>query len=473
MKFGGSSLKDPDSLHHIAEIIKENSFSRRAVVLSAVGGITDLLVQAIHNALEKDQSISDSLEAIHAVHLPLLQEGIPDATFRKESAKRMDDLLYRLKRLLKGVAYTGEATQRTRDHILSIGERMSVHIMAGSLKSMGVKAQGIESDGIGMIANGYWGHGTVNQQLARKMIPNYLMPLFKKETIPVITGFFGCTEEGDPITFGRGGSDYSAAIIADALGAERLEVWKDVDGFLTGSPEMVEDSQFLNSLSYDETAELSYFGAKILHPRTVEPLRERKIPLVIRNTFRPEGVGTWVGSNGVSRKGIVKSVTYDRNVALLRLIGPDVGYTLELLPTLVFQLSQMEVAVRSIFSSQTCITLLLNQEDIQRTVKHLESSPLRGIERIEPFESISLVAIVGEGLSDAEGLVARVITNLVQAGKHVEMIVTGASKVAAYFIIREDELASVVRTVHQTFFGHENTDDCMQKEWEKEDGKNV
>jgi aspartate kinase len=457
MKFGGSSLKDPKSLLEIADIIKKNSFSWRIAVLSAVSGVTNRLILATDGALENEGTIPGSVETIQKLHDPLIQAVVTDPAVRTETIRSFDELYGRLKKLLKGVAYTGEATQRTRDHILSLGERMAVHLMSGCLTCNGVRTRPVESDSIGMVAHGPFGQGTVDLVRSRKPLSKYFHALFHDGFLPCVTGFFGETEDGQPITFGRGGSDYSAAVIASALEAERLEVWKDVDGFLTGSPEFVTNPSLLSSLSYDEAAELSYFGAKILHPRTVEPLLERKIPIVIRNTFKPDAVGTWIGPDRNLRDGIVKSVTYSKNAGMLRLHGPDVGYAVGLLSQLVSQLSGLDINIRSVMTSQTCINILLDRTDLQKAYHHLKSMNIESIDSLEPEEKISIVAVVGEGLDQAEGLVSRVIQSLSRADVHTEMIIAGASRVAAYFIVDEDKLKRAVASVHEGFFGVENS----------------
>ena len=454
MKFGGSSLRDPESLQHLARIIQKSGFSRRVVALSAVQGITDRLILATNDALENESTVRTSLDGLFGVHRPLIENGIRDTEIRGKLNRMMDDFISRLQKLLKGVAYTGEATPRTRDQIVSMGERMAVHLMAGYLNDLGEKAEPVESDRLNMLTHGPFGHGTVDQQVVRREIPGALNPILKQGIIPVVTGFFGRNEDGDTITFGRGGTDYTAAILADALEAERLEIWKDVDGFLSGSPEMVKDGHFLANLSYDEAAELAYFGAKILHPRTVEPLLERNIPIVIRNAFKPDQVGTWIGAESHVSESVVKSVTFDRNIAMLRLHGADLGYVVGFLSTLISELSASHINIRSVMTSQTCINILLDRKDLSAAHAHLQSLNLEGIDTMDPIENICLVAIVGEGLSHSEDMVARAIHALSQARIHAEIIISGASRVAAYLIVRDDSLKKAVRVVHHTFFGH-------------------
>jgi aspartate kinase len=305
-----------------------------------------------------------------------------------------------------------------------------------------------------MIAYGEFGNGSADLQKTRKALPDSFDPIFRSGTIPIVTGFFGRNEEGQPLTFGRGGSDYAAAVLADALSAERLEIWKDVDGFLSGSPEIVENGRLLHSLSYDEAAELAYFGAKILHPRSVEPLLDKNIPIVIRNTFKPGDVGTWIGTDRYRSKELIKSVTFDRNVALLRIHGADVGYAVGLLSALVSKLSGEGINIRSVMTAQTCINILLDKGDLDKAHRLIVPLHPEGVDSIEGRDNIGLVAVVGEGLSDSETSLAQVMTALNEAGTHVEMVISGASKVAAYFIVKADRLEGAVRTVHDVIFAH-------------------
>ncbi len=452
MKFGGSSLRDVESVKRTADIIKRNRFSRRIVVLSAFYGVTDMLVGSINKALEDEKLVKLNIEEIESFHTDIIKGIITDREIYKDCCDSLNRLTSRIEKLLRGVSYTGEATPRTVDQVLSTGERISVHIMANYLKQIGVNAIPVETDRIGLVAEGEWGNGTVERKSTRRSLCRYFNSIIKENALPVVTGFFGRTPEGDTITFGRGGSDYTAAVIADAVKVERLEIWKDVDGFLSGSPEVVENSRLLNNLSYEEAAELAYFGAKILHPRTIEPLLVQKIPIVIRNTFNPNGIGTWIGEERYIRDGVVKSVTYNRSIALLRIHGADVGYTVGLLHLLVSDLSRIGVNIRSVMTSQTCINILLDKDVLRRSVEHLRSIKLEGVDSLEPIEDVGLIAIVGEGLSNAEEPLAKAVHCLTKAGLKIEIIVSGASRVASYFVVRENNLEKGIREVHRIFF---------------------
>ena len=452
MKFGGSSLTTPEALGQIADIILANRFSRKVVVLSAVGGVTDILVRAIDAALQGEADASAAVDRVRQIHRVLVDGAVPKPRLAQATLAGIEAYLEPLDRLLRGVALTGEATDRVRDAIVVTGERLSVRLMAAVVQAKGGEAVPLESDRIGLPAVGAFGQASADLALARQRIPQALEPVFRQGAIPLITGFFGANAEGEPVTFGRGGSDYTAAVLAGALGATRLEIWKDVDGFLSGSPELVQHGHLLQALSYDEAAELAYFGAKILHPRTVEPLLERQIPIVIRNTFRPGGHGTWIDVERHVADPVVKSVTFDRNIALLRVHGVDVGYTVGLLGQLVTALSGAGINIRSVMTSQTCINLLVDKDALRRAHGVLQALALAGVDGIEARENLGLVALVGEGLDEAEAVLAKAMMALHDAGIHIELTVSGASRVAAYLIVRGDRLETAVRVVHQTLF---------------------
>jgi len=450
MKFGGSSLRDSKSISHTASIIKENSFSNRIVVVSAVFGVTNILEKAVIGSLENEPV--SKINRLKELHHDLADNLISDKDLCSRVKRDMDSILDRTAKMLKGVFYTREATPRIKDAVLSTGERLSAILMAGCLKNIGVNATAVESDQIGMVTEGMWGNGTVAINEARKNMRPFFQKLFKDGTLPVVTGFFGSTRSGDAITFGRGGSDYSAAVFARVLKASYLEIWKDVKGFLTGAPNNVTKARLISALSYEEAAELAYFGAKILHPRTVEPLTDKGIPIVIRSTFYPESPGTWIGPDAYISKEIVKSVTYDRNVALIRAYGANIGYAVNLLSEMVSGLSSASINIRSVFTSQTYINILLNETDLITGFDVLSEKNISGIDELEKAANLGLIAIVGHGIADAKEVVSRAFSSLTEKGIDVDLVLSGASRVASYFLVKEEMLSEAVSIIHNNFF---------------------
>ncbi|MCI0513169.1 aspartate kinase, partial [candidate division KSB1 bacterium] len=423
------------------------------VVLSAISGVTDRLLRAMEQALQQESTIAENINAFAALHRRIAAEAISSPPIRTETQMQIDGLLSRLERLLYGIAYTGECTPRTRDLILTFGERMAVHLLAGRLNAVHCPARVLYAHEIDLVAHGAWGRGTADVAQVRQHLPQHIQPLVAQGVIPVITGFFGRTDRHLPLTFGRGGTDYSAAVIADALGVQQLEVWKDVDGFLTTAPEITTNGNLIQYLSYEEAAELAYFGAKILHPRCVEPLVEKKIPLLIKNTFKIDCEGTIIGPEKLTQKQIIKSVTFDKDIAVLRVYGASVGYQVGLLKNLVSALSDDRINIKSVITSQTCINLLIDRQDLAESYEQLKQLKLDYVEQIEAVENIALIAVVGEGLAETSGLAARVFSVVAKANTNIEMISSGASRVAFYFIIKRPDLEATVHAIHQEFFG--------------------
>jgi len=452
MKFGGASLKDGESIRQICKIIQKRLDDQPIIVLSAVNGVTDILVQATERALVDETSIAENLNQLISLHRRLVAEAITSPPVRTTTQSNMDVLFSRLEKVLYGIAYTGEITPRTRDLVLTFGERLAVHLLAGRLNAISCPAQPMSAEEIELRAHGDWGRGTADLSRCRELVPTHLRPLIEKGIVPVVTGFFGQTKENLPIIFGRGGTDYTAAVVADAMQVVQMEVWKDVDGFLSVAPEITKKGHLLEYLSYEEAAELAYFGAKILHPRTVEPLFDKKILLLIKNTFRTECDGTVIGPDRLTHEQIIKSVTYDPNVAILRIYGASVGYQVGLLRNLVAALSDCRINIKSVITSLTSINLLIDRKDLKASYEQLGQREIDFVEKIEKVDDVALISVVGEGLAETPGLAARVFSVMARLDLNVEMISSGASRVAFYFLIKETELKKAVKAIHDEFF---------------------
>jgi aspartate kinase len=310
----------------------------------------------------------------------------------------------------------------------------------------------LESDEIGILTEAACDNATAILSAVRKNLEQEVAPLLKQGLIPIITGYFGCDEEGRISTFGRNGSDYSAAVVAHGLDAECLEIWKDINGFQTADPKLVETARQIDRLSYYEAAELSYFGAKILHPRTVEPLINSGVEISIRNINAPHTEPTLILPTGHMKDDVIKSVTYNDEISVLKVQGAGVGYRPGIIGDIGKKLSDNNINIYSVITAQTCINLLIDRNDSDRSVKVLK--PLEGgvIERIIVDDDIALVAVVGEGLVRTEGLAAKVFSAVAERKINVEMISAGASEVAYYFTVSQGDMEHAVQAIHKCFF---------------------
>lgn len=452
MKFGGSILSSGADLRRAARLVASTT-GKRAVVVSAIHGVTNALVEALERARKSERGIPDFARRLSTLHRKIVAEaGCAGAAARGVEAE-LDTKVGRLERLLLGISFTGEVTPRTTDALLSFGERLSAPVFAAALRSCGVDAASFDADEAGIVTDGEFSNATALLPRVERNFRRTLVPAIGRGVTPVITGYFGADREGRTTTFGRGGSDYSAAVVAGALHAGRLEMWKDVDGFMTADVRIVPGARLVRKLSYGEAAELAYFGARILHPRTVEPLLSGGIPMLIRSFHRPNG-GTLITSRKEFRRNAVKGVAFSNDVAVVKVHGAGVGHKPGVLLRIASAVSGAGLNIKSVITSQTCISLLFSAADAGRAAAVLRGLAGRGkvVERVELADGVALVAVVGEGLLSTRGLAARVFAAVASQGINVEAISAGASRVAYYFIVNRRDLPSAVRAVHGAFF---------------------
>ena len=448
LKFGGASLRGAEDIREIVRIISAEKV-RKVVVLSALSGATDSISSFISNLKVTEKEIEMLVGSLREKHISILSEL---SSSDREAKAWIDRRCDQLARLLYGVSYTEELTPRTKDLIHSYGERLSVPLLAAALNNEGVRSKALEADAIGMITDGVFSHASVKFDEAAPRLRTSLVPLTKK-LVPVITGYFGCDSKGRTTTFGRGGSDYTAAVLASALEASCVELWKDVDGFMSADPKVVKEAHLIRELSYDEAAELAYFGSKILHPRTVEPLIQKGIPLLIRNAKYPTGTGSVISGERRQKEDVVKSVAHTSKIGFLKIQGPAVGYKPGVLMNIVSRLSADGINIKSVLTAQTCINILLDGADTLAGMRSLQGLYEGSIAKIERVDDVGLIAVVGEGLIEKKGLGARVLRAVAGKGVNVEMVAAGASKVAMYFLIKERSMRDAVRAIHEEFFG--------------------
>lgn len=451
IKIGGGCLKDSETIEHILNLITTRGHGN-IFVLSALNGVTDTLIDGMSEALANEDSIPDIISHLRNKHTQVADRLFPNCEGLETFSRDLDKSLKELDRLYYGLNFTREITPRLRDIISSYGERFAVELFASALSCRGIKATYQMPHEIGLYTDGKFGDATANLRKTTKNLQANLTPLLDEGMILFIPGFFGISEAGDITTFGRGGSDYSAAVVAVAMQAELLEVWKDVDGFMSADPKFVPEAQLIPVLSYEEAAELSYFGAKILHPRTVEPLRRKKLNISIKNTMNPDGPGSLITARSPRPENVIKSVTHDTDMGILKIHASAVGARPGILAQVAGQITKSGINIKSVVTSQTCISLLLASKDLDSGREALKSLKPRVFRRLEKVDDVALVSIVGEGLAKREGIAARCFAAVAACKVNVEMISFGPSRVALYFLVRTRDLHSAVNAIHSTFF---------------------
>jgi bifunctional aspartokinase / homoserine dehydrogenase 1 len=299
MKFGGTSVGDAECIGRTAQIIAKTAKEKPCVVVvSAMSGVTNTLIAAAKKAATGEAGEGERLvNSLRAQHAAAMEKLIGDGEVRKRVAVKLDSVLSEARRLCDGTALLRELTPRTLDEVSSLGERLSAPIVAEAVKALGLKSEAIEATEL-IVTDAYHGGAEPRMDLTREKSQARLKPLLAQGVVPVVTGFIGATSEGKLTTLGRGGSDYSATILGAALDASEVVIWTDVEGVLTADPRLVPDARTIPEISYREAAELAYFGAKVLHPKTLNPVVEAGIPVWIRNSLRRKNWGRRLRARG-------------------------------------------------------------------------------------------------------------------------------------------------------------------------------
>ncbi len=454
VKFGGSNLRTPQDIEKVLTVIK-NYNRPLIVVVSAFYGITDLLEEMLLKAQHDHSSIGENLEYLITHKRETILNIIKDEAIQKETQELIDNRVEDLKRYLKGVNYIGEIPPFVSDIVLSFGERLSAAIMTAMLRDRGIECEEVMPEDMQLLTDGEFGNAAVDFNACTDLVSLRL----SSDITAIVPGFYGVSKDGRVNLFGRGGSDYSAASIAHCVGAEYLDIWKDVDGFRTADPKVVEGTHGIHQLTYTEAAELAYFGAKILHPRTVEPLKEPKIPVRIfniANTDFPNVPYTIISENGTRKDDIIKSVTYSDDFCILKLEGPEVGHKRGILAKVSSEMDHEGINIKSVITSQTSINLLLGLKDLHHAYNAASGLKLSAVHNIIAENGLSVVAAVGEGMLEKHGIAVRMFGAVSTQGINMEIMSVGASPVAAYFIVRKKDRDRAVRAIHEEFFNPAN-----------------
>jgi aspartokinase/homoserine dehydrogenase 1 len=459
MKFGGTSLGDASCIARTAQICaaaaRESSV---VVVVSAMSSVTNRLIEAatFSEAGESEKS-SEQLAAIRSQHKMALQALIADAATRQKLAQRMEDILGEAARLCEGTALLRELTPRTLDLVSSLGERISAPIVAATISAAGASSEPIEATEL-IVTDGFHGGAEPLIDLTRERCEARLRPLLQKGVVPVVTGFIGASQEGALTTLGRGGSDYSATILSAALEADEAIIWTDVDGVLTADPRLVPEARTIPEISYREAAELAYFGAKVLHPKTLRAVMPQEIPVWIRNSFAPEKPGTKITPQGRSSGGGAKALTAIGDVSLIALGGPGIVG----LPDVVGRTFSTTAKVRanvlliSQSSSQNDICFIVASADAKRTVDALREQFVQDlahhkVEHISLDPLIAIVAVVGENMRGTVGMAGRTFSTLGRENVNIIAIAQGSSESNISFVVEQKDMKKAVLALHREF----------------------
>jgi len=469
MKFGGTSVGDAKAISRVAEIVRqarENvlhatpgvTVRQVVVVISAMSGVTDALIRAAQAAVRGEREMVDQIvDRLRRRHVDTLADLITDDGERFPLEGELEALLGYVHSLCRAISILGELTPRGLDVVSGLGERLSVRIVAAVLRAHGMAAQAIEASEL-IVTDDCFGTAGPLVDETQKRVQARLFPLLESNVVPVITGFIGATKEGILTTLGRGGSDYSATLLGSSLGSDEIWIWSDVDGVMTADPRVVPQARTIESLSYAEAAEFSYFGAKVIHPKTILPAVEREIPLHILNSFNPQHPGTRIVAHPPPNGRVVKGITAIRQVSQITVEGRGMlgipGIAARVFAAVAQE--QVNVLMISQSSSEQNICFVVPRDASARTIEALKRAfqfdMLRhNVEQIWNQDDVAIVAVVGEGMKGTVGIASQLFSALAEQGINVLAVAQGSSEYNISLVVAAREVDRAVQAIHVTF----------------------
>ena len=463
MKFGGTSVGTAEAIGQAANLVQQESerWGHVVVVVSAMRGVTDALIDGALTAAQADEdTYRETVSDLRVRHTLAVAGLISNPDNRTSLLKTIDAYLDEYAAFCHSVHVLGEVTSRAMDTISSMGERLSARVVAARLREQGQAAQAVDATEL-IVTDNCFQNAVPQMQATAEQVQRNLVPLLEEGIIPVVTGFMGATVDGITTTLGRGGSDYSASILGAALNADEVWTWTDVDGVLTADPRIVPDAHVIPELSYSEVGELAYFGAKVLHPKTIRPVVESGIPLYVKNTFNPTCPGTRIVAEPKSTPGTIKAVTAIPGLSMVTVEGRGMmgvpGIAARTFSAVASQ--GASVLMISQASSEQSICFVIPSGDVPSVIAALEEGlalelSRRDIERVRSVDDVVIISAVGAGVRGTPGVAARLFTALSAQEINIIAIAQGSSECSISLVVNSAQARQAVRQIHSEVINH-------------------
>lgn len=461
-KFGGTSVGSVERFAAVAEIVMaqhrrtgDSPAAGTVVVVSAMSGVTNQLLSGAWAAAEgRDADYRRVKAELLARHLDVIETLLPHGPERLDLGGWVEDRLHELERLYRSLAVLGELTARGRDHVAAFGEQLSVHILAAVLGTLGARAQALVATDL-IVTDDHFGGAAPLAAPTQARLQTRVQPLLERGIIPVITGFIAATEEGITTTLGRGGSDYTAAIVGAGLNADEVWIWSDVNGILTADPNLVTGARTLRELSYSEASDLAYYGADVLHPKTIRPVIDNTIPLRIMNSFNPDDPGTLIVETPGLEREHLPAIISTTGLSMIAIGSMDDSWSLIRVARALQALSDggIDVLMFSQSFSEHSLNLIVRREAQQRCLKTLratfQAELNSGLYTLGTKEQVATVSVVGTPGWQEVGIVSHAFAALGAQGTRVIAVAQAASEYSVSFCIPEEQVAETVRFLHR------------------------
>ena len=459
MKFGGTSVGTGENIRNVANIIKNNSKKghKVLVVVSALAGITNQLIHEAEEVKEgKEERIQEFIKELTEKHLQVIDKAIENKKLKNETEADVKKIIEELEKILIGINYVGELTLKTKDQVLSFGERLAALIVSATLRDYELESQYFSGKKAGIVTDSKFGEANPLMNFTTHQAIKRIKPLLEKNMIPVITGFIAANQDGVVTTLGRGGSDYTATILGVALDVDEVWIWTDVDGIMTSDPKIISDAKTLSELSYGEAAEMAIFGAKAMHPRALEPIIKKQIPVRIRNVFNPKNPGTLISEGAeVKSKEVVKAIALITDVSMINIrgagmVGAPGSYAK------IFKIlgkNNINIMMVSTAVSEANISIIIRRNQLEKAISTLEIALLgKGLgNKITSEDDVCVIAAMGANMKGSLGVASRIFTAVAKKKINIHMIAQGSSELNISFVVKEKDGPAAVNAIHEEF----------------------
>ena len=456
VKFGGTSLATVKEIKNVVKTVDKIAKKNKTVVVcSAVDGITDELIQ-ISSLVQKGnkKDANRMLAKISQKHKQFADHLITNPKISQSLSNKLNSDLSELEELVNGLILLGEVTPRSYDYLISFGERLSIDLVSFSLQELKNKSLPLSGKEAGIVTDSNFGDSRPLMDTTKIRLSKTINEHLKKNIIPVVAGFAGADQHDHTTTFGRGGSDYTATIIASCIDADEIWLMSDVEGMMTADPKLIKNAKLLKQVSYSEAIEMARFGAKQIHPRTFEPLLSKKIPMRIRSSFDVNNQGTLVTLPHSKSKDPVKCVAAIRKVGLLDLTGGILFAGPGAAAKIFSVLAKDNINAMMVSSnpSESSITIVVKKEDLHRAENVLEINLLgTTLKKIETIPNVAIIAVIGSGMRGKVGIASRVFLAAQKSNANVMMIAQGSSELNLAFVVKDNDCKAVVTSLHNEF----------------------
>jgi aspartate kinase len=458
MKFGGTGVNSGDKVRDVAQLVKTQLSHGNEVVavISAIRGMTDDTLSIAERIRDGQRvSIEEFMRSTRDTHRVILRDAITNKTILNKVEFLITQVLDELENVLKGIIFLAEVTPKTQDYLLSFGERLSTPIVSYTLQDMGIASQHLTGKEAGIVTDSNFGDARPLMDTTKLRVGLKITPMLANKVVPVVTGFIGADQHGITTTIGRGGSDYTATLIASSIQANEVWLWSDVNGLMTADPKIVDDAQVLKEVSFTEALEMALFGAKYIHPRSFYPVIESNIPIRIRNALNVSHQGTVITTNPAkSSQKIVKSISAIRKTSLIDVSGGDMAGSPGTASRIFEVLARNKVNIMMISQSpsESSISMVVRKSDLDRATTALELNLLgKMIKKVNVMENVAIIAVVGSGMRGIKGVASKIFGAVARKDVNVIMIVQGSSELNLAFVINDDDCEKTVKALHSEF----------------------